>query len=343
MKELKLKKKNSFFEKLLIKLNRLFGFEIINNSNYDIISLEKSDSENLSSLGEKSITIPMGSLNITRKVSGLHIIFRSCASVMMLSQSKKRIFNKEKSEYSLRSLKSIVNSLNFSKDLFEKLNLQVTIIDHNSDLRVLSNYKKILNKQFFKSEVINLNLDKYKNFINSINENKETVTEAQKSNMSNIHQSYEMSKNSDDLIYFVEDDYIHKMNTMEEMVYSYEKFSTILGNELFLCPTDYPYLYFDSKDTKIILGNQSHWRKIDQTLCTFLTSKDMVIKHYDKLISMCKIEHSPFEKPLHEIFKTETCLSPIPSLAVHFTNLNSIYGISPIVNIKKLWEENDYE
>ncbi len=343
MKELKLKKKNSFFEKLLIKLNRLFGFEIINNSNYDIISLEKSDSENLSSLGEKSITIPMGSLNITRKVRGLHIIFRSCASVMMLSQSKKRIFNKEKSEYSLRSLKSIVNSLNFSKDLFEKLNLQVTIIDHNSDLGVLSNYKKILNKQFFKSEVINLNLDKYKNFINSINENKETVTEAQKSNMSNIHQSYEMSRDSDDLIYFVEDDYIHKMNTMEEMVYSYEKFSTILGNELFLCPTDYPYLYFDSKDTKIILGNQSHWRKIDQTLCTFLTSKDMVIKHYDKLISMCKIEHSPFEKPLHEIFKTETCLSPIPSLAVHFTNLNSIYGISPIVNIKKLWEENDYE
>ena len=343
MKELKLKKKNSFFEKLLIKLNRLFGFEIINNSNYDIISLEKSDSENLSSLGEKSITIPMGSLNITRKVRGLHIIFRSCASVMMLSQSKKRIFNKEKSEYSLRSLKSIVNSLNFSKDLFEKLNLQLTIIDHNSDLRVLSNYKKILNKQFFKSEVINLNLDKYKNFINSLNENKEAVTEAQKSNMSNIHQSYEMSRDSDDLIYFVEDDYIHKMNTMEEMVYSYEKFSTILGNELFLCPTDYPYLYFDSKDTKIILGNQSHWRKIDQTLCTFLTSKDMVIKHYDKLISMCKIEHSPFEKPLHEIFKTETCLSPIPSLAVHFTNLNSIYGISPIVNIKKLWEENDYE
>ena len=343
MKELKLKKKNSFFEKLLIKLNRLFGFEIINNSNYDIISLEKSDSENLSSLGEKSITIPMGSLNITRKVRGLHIIFRSCASVMMLSQSKKRIFNKEKSEYSLRSLKSIVNSLNFSKDLFEKLNLQLTIIDHNSNLRVLSNYKKILNKQFFKSEVINLNLDKYKNFINSLNENKERVTEAQKSNMSNIHQSYEMSRDSDDLIYFVEDDYIHKMNTMEEMVYSYEKFSTILGNELFLCPTDYPYLYFDSKDTKIILGNQSHWRKIDQTLCTFLTSKDMVIKHYDKLISMCKIEHSPFEKPLHEIFKTETCLSPIPSLAVHFTNLNSIYGISPIVNIKKLWEENDYE
>ena len=343
VKDLKLKKKNSLFEKFLIKLNRLFGFEIINNSNYDIISLDKSGSENLSSLGEKSITIPMGSLNITRKVKGLHIIFRSCASVLLVSQSKKRIFNREKSEYSLRSLKSIVNSLNFSKNLFEKLNLQITIIDHNSNNEVLNKYKKILENQYFKSEIIKLNFDKYKNFINKLNENKKVVTEAMKSNMSNIHQSYELSKNSDDLIYFVEDDYIHKMHTMEEMIYSYEKFSTILGKELFLCPTDYPYLYFDSKDTKIMLGNQSHWRKIDQTLCTFLTSKNMVIKHYDKLLSMCKIEHAPFEKPLHEIFKTETCLSPIPSLAVHLTNLNSVFGISPNVNVKKLWEENDYE
>ena len=49
---------------------------------------------------------------------------------------------------------------------------------------------------------------------------------------------------------------------------------------------------------------------------------------------------SPFEKPLHEIFKSEVCLSPIPSLAIHATNINSIYGISPVVNIKKLWDDN---
>jgi len=28
-------------------------------------------------------------------------------------------------------------------------------------------------------------------------------------------------------------------------------------------------------------------------------------------------------------------------LAVHFTNINSIYGLSPNVNWKKLWEENE--
>ena len=105
----------------------------------------------------------------------------------------------------------------------------------------------------------------------------------------------------------------------------------------------YKVLYFSPEDTKVLLGNQSHWRKIDQTLCTFLTSNRMVNKYFDKLLSMCKKEHSPFEKPLHDIFKSEVCLSPIPSLAIHATNVNSIYGVSPLVNIKNLWEENKYE
>ena len=64
----------------------------------------------------------------------------------------------------------------------------------------------------------------------------------------------------------------------------------------------------------------------------------MVNKHLDKLLSMCKREHLPFEKPLHDIFKSEVCLSPIPSLAIHATNINSIYGVSPLVNIKNLWK-----
>ena len=139
MKELKLKKKNSFFEKLLIKINRYFGFEIINNSNYDIPSLKDPNNQNLSTIGQKSITIPMGSLKITRKVKALEIIFRSCASVLMLSQTKKRIFDKKKEEYSIRSLNSLVNSINSSKDLFKSIKLKLTIIDHNSDQEILIN------------------------------------------------------------------------------------------------------------------------------------------------------------------------------------------------------------
>ena len=73
----------------------------------------------------------MGNVEITRKVKSLTIILRSCASVQMLTQSKKRIFDSEKSEYTLRTLNSLINSLNFSKDLFNNISLDLVIVDHS--------------------------------------------------------------------------------------------------------------------------------------------------------------------------------------------------------------------
>ena len=49
----------------------------------------------------------------------------------------------------------------------------------------------------------------------------------------------------------------------------------------------------------------------------------------------------PWEEPLHNIYKSHPCLSPIPSLAVHCANINSIFGVSPMVNVKKIWEDNE--
>ena len=168
------------------------------------------------------------------------------------------------------------------------------------------------------------------------------MTENQKSNMSNIHQSLFLAKaKSEDLIYFVEDDYVHEKNSFTEILFTYERISSQLKKELIICPTDYPYLYTQTDKARIFMGETRHWRQVDQSLCTFLTSKNIVEKHWNELTSMCKFEHYPFEKPLHKIYKYELCISPIPSLAVHFTNINSIYGLSPNVNWKKLWDENE--
>ena len=343
MKEIKIKKKKSLIKKILIKLNRIFGFEIIDQSNYSVDSLDKYGYENLSKEGVNSITLPLGKLEIKRPVKSLHIILRSCASVKMLTQSKNRIFDEEKYEYSVRTLNSLVKSLNYSKKMLSNISVKLTIIDHNSDEKVIQKYNKILNNQFFKNEIVHLELEKYKSNIKNINEENKTVTENQKSNMANINQSLNLAKNSDDLIYFVEDDYLHEANSIEEMIYTYEKLSTLFNDELFLCPIDYPYLYMQPEKTNILIGNFYHWRRIDQTLCTFLTSSKMINKHFDQLIAMCEKEHYPFEKPLHEIYKKEYCFSPIPSLAVHFTNVNSVYGISPNMNLDKLWSENEFK
>ena len=45
---------------------------------------------------------------------------------------------------------------------------------------------------------------------------------------------------------------------------------------------------------------------------------------------------------INEIYKDEFCISPLKSLSVHLTNINSSYGLSPFVDYKKLWDENKF-
>ena len=340
---MKIKKENKtpWFKKIFIKICRLLGYEIIDQSNFYLPVSNQNINEDLSKIGKRSLTIPMGEIKITRQVKSLTIILRTCASVNMLTQSKKRIFDQEKSEYTFRSLNSIINSLNFAKELFDNVNLELIIVDHNSEKSVVDKIKLIISNQFFKSRFISLNVDDFKKDINSKNEKNEKVTFNQMSNMSNIHQSLILAKESDDLIYFVEDDYIHSIHAIKEMIFTYEKLSSMLKTELILCPSDYPNLYSEIENAKIFLGNKNHWRSIKETLCTFLTSKQMVMKYWDELTSMCKFEHYPFEKPLHNIYEKEYCLSPIPSLAIHITNINSVFGLSPKIDRKKAWDESE--
>ena len=331
----------SFLKKIFIKICRIFGYEIIDQSNLYVPTQNKRLGESLSIQGKKSINIPLGEVKITRKVSSLTVIFRSCTSVNMLTQNKKRLFDKNKSEYTFRSLNSIIKSLNYSKEKLPKISFNIIIVDHNSNSEDLQKIKNILNKSNINNSIINLNVGEFTNNIKKINAKNETVTENQISNMSNIHKSLIMAKNqSTDLIYFVEDDYIHLPETFNEMILSYERISSQLNKELVLCPADYPYLYSKIEASSIFLGSNRHWRRVEETLCTFLTSKKLIDKHWNKFISMCQFEHYPFEQPLHEIYKTEYCLSPIPSLAIHCTNINSIFGLSPNLDWNKIWEEN---
>ena len=342
-----MKKQNSqirtnFFKKIFIKICRIFGYEIIDQSNFYVPTQEKELDENLSIEGKKSMTLPLGETRISRKVSALTVIFRSCTSVNMLTQNKKRLFDKNKSEYTFRSLNSIIKSLNQAKAALPKIEFDIIVIDHNSEKNDIEQMKKQLDKSNLKNSIISLNVNEFVNNIKSINARNEKVTENQISNMSNIHKSLLVAKDQcNDLVYFVEDDYLHQLDSIYEMIITYERISSQMNRELFICPTDYPYLYTKADTTNIFLGSSKHWRKVEETLCTFLTSKIILQKYWKKFISMCQFEHYPFEQPLHDIYKSEYCLSPIPSLALHCTNINSVFGLSPNMNWKKIWEENN--
>ena len=174
MKNIKNSNKQSFLKRIFIKLSRKLGYEIIDQNNYKIVTSNKKINDNLSVLGKKSINLPLGEVKITRKVIALDIIIRTCSSVNMLTQNKTRLFEKEKIEYTIRTIRSLLNS---SKDPeLETLNINFIIIDHNStneNLRAIDDVFKKFGKNY---SLINLDVSKFSHKIEKLNQRGKEVT-----------------------------------------------------------------------------------------------------------------------------------------------------------------------
>ena len=322
-------------KKIFIKLAKALGFEIIDQNNFFSPTLNKELNENLSNFNSSSIVLPLGEVKITRKIESLLIIFRTNTSVEIWDQNKKRLFEYPKIEYATRSLNSLIKSIKFVRQKLPEVNIELIIIDDHSSSENLEKIKKI-SEQEKNSKIVSLNHDKYKSIIL---EQKSIETF---SNLASLMCSFEVAKKQgEDLVLFVEDDYLHFETMLEEMISSFQRISSQLGKDLFMCPSDYPYLYMGNEKTNILIGNKRHWRTIDKTLCTFLTSKKLINKYWDNLRKTCEKRHNPFEKYLNEIYKQEICISPIKSLSLHVTNINSSYGLAPFIDYKKLWDENE--
>ena len=112
-------------KKLFIKLSKLLGYEIIDQNKFVSPTLNKDLNEDLSSINDKSIILPLGEVKITKKVNSVLIIFRTNTEVEIWNQSKKRLFEKPKIEYSLRALNSLIKSINFSKKKYPNIKFKI--------------------------------------------------------------------------------------------------------------------------------------------------------------------------------------------------------------------------
>jgi hypothetical protein len=327
--------KKSIIKKLFIKLSKVLGYEMIDQNEYSSPTLKKELNEDLSIINKKSIILPLGEVKITKKVNSILIIFRTNTDVEIWDQNKKRLFEEPKIEYSIRALNSLIKSINFSKAKYPNIKFKTIIVDDKSKKDNLNKFQKLIEKSNLDINIISLNHNKYKGKIKQ-QKNGQTF-----SNLASLLQSFELGKEQgEDLVFFVEDDYLHFEPMMEEMIASYERIASQVNKDIFMCPADYPNLYMNNEKTNILIGNKRHWRTINQTLCTFMTTKTLLDKYWDNFYNTCLDRNDPFEKHLNEIYTKEFCISPMKSLSLHLTNVNSSYGLSPFINYKKLWDEN---
>ena len=321
-------------KKLFIKICKILGFEIIDQNKFSVPTLDKEINQDLSKFNEKSIILPLGEVKITRKVNSIILIVRVNTNVEIWDQNKKRLFEQPKIEYSKRSIKSLITSIDYCKKKHPKLNVKTFIVDDHSSPQNLKRIQEITDKKDV--QIISLDHKKFETIIKNQKSN-ETF-----SNLASLLQSFEIGKNEgNDLILFLEDDYLHFESMLDEMILTYERVASQVGRDILMCPSDYPYLYMNNEKTNILIGNKRHWRTVNKTLCTFLISKSLIEKYWENLHKTCVDRHDPFEKYINEIYKNEICISPIKSLSLHLTNVNSSYGLAPFIDYKKLWDQNE--
>jgi hypothetical protein len=321
-------------KKIFIKIARILNYELIDQNDFKSPTLESEINQNLRNI-EKSIVLPLGEVKLTKKIKELKIIFRTNTNIHIWDQNKKRIFDQPKIEYAKRSLYSLIKSIENLNEKYPSIIVNLVIVDDKSKKNNLDQINKLLSEKKINYEIINHDNSEHKSVIKE-QKNIETY-----SNLSSLLKCFQIGKKEGvDMIYFVEDDYIHFKSSLEEMVGTYERISSQLNNELFICPTDYPYLYTNNNKTNLLIGSNRHWRTINRSLCTFMTSKFFIDKYWDNFYKNCLDRHVPFEKYINQLYEKEICISPIKSLSIHMTNINSSYGLSPFIDYKSIWDEN---
>ena len=132
MKEIKNLNKTNFLKKIFIKICRIMGFEIIDQSSFSSPTINKSLNETLSIQGKKSITIPLGQIDVKKNIKSIKVILRTCTSELIMDQNKKRVFDKEKTEYTFRTLRSLIKSINADTNQLKNIKFTLIITDSTS-------------------------------------------------------------------------------------------------------------------------------------------------------------------------------------------------------------------
>ena len=290
--------KQNKLKRLILKILNVYAYdrETLKNINPDNNNNQKNHIE----FNDKSLNFSLGYLNLTRKINKLDIYFWYSPNNNLWNSTKrwKRIIpNIDKKTLILVSILSLKNSL---IEFLKINNLDVTlhlIADNSNDDFDNRIYKIITDKRI---KIIN-----HKSKI--------------KGNRGSYLECCDNAESAEDLIFFVEDDYLFEINCIDEIINTYSKISSLLNKDIIICPSDYPFYYDALYNTSLFVGKNYKWRNVGETLLTFLISKKIFKKYRNNIRNVGEEINEPFEKPLHDIYKKEICISPINSLCYHIS------------------------
>jgi len=272
-------------------------------------------------------------MNHFKKIK-LHIVIRTHDGKNIHGDAL-RYINLTKKNLITGCLTSLINSAN----LVEKHSIHFTILDDHSSEKLIQSLHSIFQYSNHSWELIHL---KKRGFNHS------------------GYMQFLTCKNSDaDLVYSVEDDYLHCENAISEMLFSYEylKLQYNLQKELCIFPFDNPEDYEPNQiyPGRVFRTPTKHWKEGTWTTFTMMTTPKVFQDHW-KTFEKLALQYKPVAigddidelvdegNTIGNIWRNEVIrVNPIPSLALHVQfekqkdpHINHIEWWNKYSKIKKL-------
>jgi hypothetical protein len=264
----------------------------------------------------------------------LHIVLRTCDKV---SLNTDRIVAKD--ECVIRCLKSLVNSIKNTNNL----DYDFHIIDDRSTRHTV---KKILDIAEGMATFVFL-ADRDDNHINNKQKSRYSVK---------VMYDYIYSLDENDLVYIVEDDYLHYSDSIQKMVEAYDYFNnTIFSQEVGIFPQDFTELYphpqnkFNDTYIKpciVLPGPDRYYRTTWFTNESFLIPVKVILKYrqfFERLLDIGSNDGDWEGSTISNVWESQDVVMLMPimkTLAIHVSKKEDI----PFYNndFETLWEQNKY-
>ena len=297
-----------------------FVRQVANKLGYDLLRLQKSyiSDEAVSGLGRGG-GFDAFEATVPRNIKSFDIFLRSCARIEVHGQDRGRFNGAPKSEVLFRCLRSLVRSINYAIKKVGEVPISLVVIDDHSSPAVVENIERILEAVNFPARLKHL---KERGMSNSLTETFELARQDAK-----------------DVIYLLEDDYLHDPRSIYETVESYARLSACVGEDVILFPSDYPENYKHVRSSHVLLGSHRHWRRIYHTTGTQVLSQSILKTHWENYKALTAYGSDPEiteENTINQVLKTVSCYAPLPALALHFQHFDTI---SPYVDWQAWWDQ----
>ena len=255
----------------------------------------------------------------------LHVVLRTCDRANVHTDWRVRYHGIEKSQLILGCTRSLVKSLVAAREVSARL----TVLDDHSSQNTLDALSDII-AAIPDSQLVSLENQGYNN---------------------SAYQQWVLCRDSDaDLVYSVEDDYLHCTSAIEEMVASWNIFSSRLHrDDVVIYPFDEPSEYNPPARTDFVVhGSHRHWRTGLFTTNVLMTKPALFRQHWHLFETLAlkyngdylnpRTEHYEESNTIWKIWSNNQAVrfNPIPSLALH---MQFEQQRDPFIDWPKWWNE----